>query len=183
MSDLERVRFYLGSSVLDLLSQHCNIVGGAVMQEIDHDWAAVAAWLQGMHRDQFDPADRIIVVHQDSDYYLPNGYGINLNNLFETWTDCNIPVYTMLLYTNHFGIAQEIEQICQWRKIQDRPTIIEAPITEYPGANFPDPVLAADQIVLHAVSMMAGSPRSHRFALYNHLQHLSPDYLAVTIKP
>ena len=183
MTDLERVRFYLGSSVLDLLSQHCNIVGGAVMQEIDHDWAAVASWLQGMHRDQFDPADRIIIVHQDSDYYLANGYGINLNNLFETWTDCDIPVYTMLLYTNHFGIAQEIDQICSQRRLQDRPTIIEAPITEYPGASFPNPEFNTQSIALHAVSMMAGSPRSHRFALYNHLRHLSPEHWAVTIRP
>ena len=183
MSNLDRVRFYLGSPCLQLLSQRCNILGGAVMQEIDHDFESVAAWLHSLHRDQFDPLDRIIVVHQDSDYYLPNRYGINLNNLFETWTNCDIPVYTMLLYTNHFGLREEVDQICQWRKIQDRPTVIEVPITEYPGADFPDPALAADQIVLHAVSMMAGSPRSHRFALYNHLQHLSPDHLAVTIKP
>lgn len=183
MNDLERVRFYLGSPVLDLLSQNCSIQGGAVMQEIDHDWGAAAVWLRSLWRPQFAAQDRIVIVHQDSDYYLSHKYGINLNNLFEIWTECDIPVYTMLLYTNHFGISQEIEQICSERRLQDRPTVIEVPITEYPGASFPDPALDPSQIALHAVSMMAGSPRSHRHALYNHLRHLSPTHWAVTIRP
>jgi hypothetical protein len=139
--------------------------------------------LKSIKKTTFDVQDRIIVVHFDTDYYLHNEFGLTLANLFTLWQRVDLPLYTLLLYTNHIGVGKEVDIICQDRHPKDRPTLIETFINP---ANYSDltystePELNVDTIEYHGLSMM-GAPRSHRFALYNHLNYLA-DKLIFTVR-
>jgi hypothetical protein len=132
---------------------------------------------------QFHPLDRYVIVHFDTDFYW-HGHGVNLNNLFSVWKSLDIPLYTMIYYTNHHGISQEIKNLCWTQESKDQPMVIETLIN--PGNYSVDPYHDFDadvnSIEKHALCMMMGSDRSHRGAVFNHLQHLTPSHIALTIK-
>ena len=149
----------------------------------DYQFDLLEQRLRDNKKDQFDQLDRIIVVHFDTDYYIHNQFGINLINLFSVWRQMDIPLHVMLLYTNNIGIGKEIDIICQESHVNDRPTLIETFINpkNYSSDTYAnEPELHSEQIEYHGLSMM-GAPRSHRYALYNHLKHLSSQ-LALVIK-
>lgn len=175
------VETHLSAAALAQLSQHYTITASAVMLEFDHDFEQFAQWLAQHRQTNYAAQEKILIVHFDTDYYLPGGYGVNLNNLFEVWTDLGVPVSAMILYTNHLGITAEVEKICCNLGVQDRPVVLETLLTKYNHAQVHDTQLAVDQINTHAVCLMAGSPRSHRYALYNHLQDLVPQHIILTI--
>jgi hypothetical protein len=133
-------------------------------------------------KDCYGPKDRYIIVHFDTDFYW-HGHGINLNNLFTVWDELDIPFYTMIYYTNHFGIQNEIAGLCKNRDITDRPMVIETVINpiNYSSSGYTDLDANIDCVTRHALCMMAGNKRSHRFALYNHLKHHIPNHIVASI--
>jgi hypothetical protein len=175
------VETHLSAAALAQLAQHYHIRAQAVMLEFDHDFDQFAQWLAQHRQTNYAAQEKILIVHFDTDYYLPGGYGVNLNNLFEVWTDLGVPVSAMILYTNHLGITAEVEKICQNLGVQDRPVVLETLLTKYNHARPHATDSAVDQINTHALCLMAGSPRSHRYALYNHLRDLVPQHIILTI--
>ena len=168
---------------LQAIKQTCNVLDVFILHKYDYQFDQLRERLAAVKKDQFDPADRIIVVHFDSDYYIHNQFGINLINLFTLWQDLDIPLHAMLIYTNHIGIQREIDLLCKHRDPGDRPTVIETFVNQLsydPALYEHEPDLNVDQIVYHGLSLM-GHPRSHRYALYNHLKHLS-EQLVMVIK-
>jgi hypothetical protein len=181
MINSEGVATHLSAQALDQLSQFYQITASAVMLEFDQDFDQFRAWLLQHRQTQYAPQEKILIVHFDTDYYLHNGYGVNINNLFETWYRCGVPVSAMILYTNHLGIAQEVESICQQLGVQDRPVVIETLLTKYNNAQVHDTKFSVENIDTHAVCLMAGVPRSHRYALFNHVRSLVPEKIILTI--
>lgn len=139
--------------------------------------------LTATRKSQFDPLDRYVIVHFDTDFYW-HGHGVNLNNLFSVWKSLDIPLYTMIYYTNHHGISTEIKNLCQAQSLKDQPMVIETLIN--PGNYDINPYDNFDaninDIEMHALCMMSGSGRSHRGAVFNHLKDQSQDHIAMTIK-
>jgi len=167
-----------------LLEQQFNILSVFETKEFDCGKInRLISKLEQSKKEVYNPDDRYIVVHFDTDFYW-HGHGINLNNLFSVWTQLDIPLYTLIYYTNHYGIKKEIDQLCQGRDAFDQPTVIETMIN--PGNYRPQGYNEFDtditKITHHALCLMAGTMRSHRGALYNHLKHLSPEQIAMTIK-
>lgn len=175
------VETHLSAAALAQLAQYYHIRASAVMLEFDHDFDQFAQWLAHHGQINYAAQEKILIVHFDSDYYLPDGYGVNLNNLFEVWTGLGVPVSAMILYTNHLGMTAEVEKICQTLGVQDRPVVLETLLTKYNHAQLHSTWPAVDQVNTHAVCLMAGSPRSHRYALYNHLRDLVPQNIILTI--
>jgi hypothetical protein len=174
---------WLDKDFQKLLEQHYNLLD--IIETKSFDCGKIDLLIERLLKNKksvYEVNDRYVIVQFDTDFYW-HGHGINLNNLFTVWRSLDIPLYTMLFYTNHFGIGQEIEQLCSWADSVDRPTVIETFIN--PGNYNPEytniPV-NIDAIDTHALCMMAGSQRSHRHAVYNALKELVPAKIEMTLK-
>jgi hypothetical protein len=167
------------------LNQHYNVLGTIEFKHFDCNWEVLEKFFKSTRKDEFDPLDRYIIQHQDTDVYINEcSVGLNLRNFINMAIHLDIPVYTLIIWTNHFGLQKEIDILCKDQHINNRPTIIEsfcalAHIADHD--RYKDYEIAADQIKIHALSMM-GANRSHRFALYNALKHIGSDKIAMSIK-
>jgi len=175
---------YIDNEYQKLFEKHFNIISIIETQQFDCGKIDfLIDVLTQTKKDQYDAKDRYIVVQFDTDFYW-HGHGINLNNLFAVWTKLDIPFYTMIFYTNHFGIKNEIADLCKNREDKDRPLVIETFIdpNNYDPDGYTEFDTDIDNISRHAICMMAGSARSHRFALHNHLRHRIPDHIVASIR-
>jgi hypothetical protein len=167
-----------------LLTEHYNIIN--VSSSASFDCGKIDNLVQTLthtKKTQYDPKDRYVIVWFDTDFYW-HGHGINLNNMFTVWRSLNIPFFTMLLYTNHFGLHKEVNELCKLNHNRDRPTVIETFINpgNYNPKGYEDYKIDLELIEKHALCMMAGSPRSHRYATYNAVKHLVPEQIEMTIR-
>lgn len=175
-------RWLADPEYLRVLRSAYNILDIIEFKSFDLDWSWFDRWAHQHNKVAYGTKDRFLVVHFDTDFYWHH-HGININNLINRWRDLGMPLHTMLLYTNHLGIGQEIDRICAAQDPKDRPTVIETFIN--PGNyldHYPDVDLDTDAITHHALCLMAGSPRSHRYGVYNHLGDLAPHKIALTLK-
>lgn len=166
-----------------LLQSRYNIVGNISFQEFDHDWQHLERFFQTTRPEIFGPDDRYVIEHQDTDIYIEEMLvGINLRNFFQIVHKLDIPQYTIVIWTNHFGLQSELDLLCHGQDPNDRPGLIETFCNIWHVADRYDNFdLDANAIQLHALTMM-GANRSHRFALYNAIKDLAPDRVAISIK-
>jgi len=144
-----------------------NVLDHFEFKNFDSDWHWLESQLKSNKKDVYGPTDRYIIEHQDTDYYLLNdfAYGVGLYNLFNVFKNLDIPLYTMLLYTNHFGISQEIE--CLAPDVNDRPTVIETFLTKtHYSNNYQNIEIDSTDIELPALCLIGGTKRVHRIALF-----------------
>jgi hypothetical protein len=60
----------------------------------------------------FLPEERIIILHDDTDYYVNiESFGDNIYNLFKLMNKYNIPMEFVIVLTNHWGLKTEIEKL------------------------------------------------------------------------
>lgn len=167
---------------LSVLQSRYNILDIIEFKTFDIDFKNMPDRLRPQIKKDYHTQDRFIIVHFDTDFYW-HGHGINLNNMFEVWRNLDIPLFTMIVYTNHIGISKEIDELCKHQHAKDRPMVIETFLN--PGNyldHYPDDTVDLDRIDYHALCLMAGSPRSHRYGVYNHLRHITQDKLVMTLK-
>lgn len=145
-----------------------NVIGHLEFKQFDLDFLKLEEYLQSRKKESFSPNDRIIIEHCDTDFYADvSEFGFNLFNLFTAFRRADFPFFTILLFTNHFGIDAEIKKIVT--DTDDYPTIIESFITvPHYSNNYYDVEVDVNLIEKHAVCMMSAS-RSHRVALFNFL--------------
>jgi hypothetical protein len=166
-----------------VLEQKYNIIDTIILKHYDNNFEQLKVHLSSLKKESFSPFDRIIVVQFDSDYYVDNEVGINLQNLFSVWQEVDMPNFVMLFYTCNFGIGKEIKKICRYDPPTDQPTVVETffNVMNYHNDLIPqDPSMHIDDIEYHGLAIM-GNNRSHRFALYNHIQNLGHK-IAIAIK-
>lgn len=159
-----------------------NIIAHVNFLDFDRDFSILEALLRDVKKDYFEPNDRILVEHFDTDFYLNNfSHGFNLYNLIAAFKNIDIPLFTLLLVTNHFGIKEELGRLLG---DDPCPTVIETFISKlhYTEA-YQDTDIDADKVIMPAISLM-GQHRSHRNALYHFLikNELLP-YIATAIRP
>jgi hypothetical protein len=153
----------------DAIYAKYSIIGHLEFKQFDHDFNILEKHLQLIKKDQFSHNERIIIEHQDCDYYLKDfPYGIGLYNLFTVFKKIDIPLFTILLFTNHIGISREINALAP--DVHDCPTVIESFITKTHYSNNYQPIqLEVDQIQRPGLCML-GQPRVHRHAMYHFLE-------------
>lgn len=167
---------WVDAEFLSALKEKYKISNIFRVADFDQDFNLLRKQLQALKKEVYDPNDRIIVVQFDTDYYVDERVGVNLINLFTIWKEIDIPLWVMIYYTNNIGVSQEIDYICRYDHTKDRPTVIETffnPLNYVPGSYPTDLNLEVESIKYHALCMMGGTTRSHRFALYNHIKHLA----------
>ena len=165
---------------LDFLKQRFNIIDQFAIIDIDQDWPLFALRMASLRR-EFGPRDRILVTHCDVDYYDTHAkHGLSIRNLIYTLQSVDIPRYLLLLWTNHVGIKQEIDMLCQDDHPSDRPTVIESlMLNNHRPHTWYDVAINPDAIEIPALTMMYHQ-RDHRHALLNHTRHLHPEKIAIS---
>ena len=147
-----------------------DVLGHIEFKNIDQDWCWFEQWLRDLHRPRFDSDQRIIIEHMDTDFYRSDlRFGMNLRNLFEAFRVVDIPLFTMLLFTNHFGIEREVCELAP--DPRDRPTLIETFVNRrHVTEHYQEISTRADAVIMPALCLMGGSSRSHRYATYRWLE-------------
>jgi hypothetical protein len=177
------MKYEIPDKVYNLLEQHYQIIDHLSFLEFDHDFNLLKKRLAKIQNKELSPNDRIIIEHQDTDYYLEQcTVGINLRNFFLVLEELDIPRYIFIFYTNHFGISKEIDSLCQFCHPKDRPTVIESFLTKlhYDREKIKNIESNFDQITHHALCMM-NAKRSHRNAMYHALKDIPADTLALNV--
>jgi hypothetical protein len=161
-------RFY------DLLSKHFTILETIHFLQFDKDYDILREKLSNLKKQTFAPNEKIIIEHCETDYYNRNilKHGLYLYNFFSIVKSIDIPLSVFVIFTSHFGIEEEINEILIDHPEDDRPlifeTFIEKPVYDSSPNAYKDIDINIDKIKYQGLSMM-GAPRSHRFALYNYL--------------
>lgn len=165
------------------LESRYNIIGNIEFKQFDHDWGHLRNFFETTKKENFTNNDRYVIEHQDTDIYVKEmSVGVNFRNLFQIITELDIPFYTIIIWTNHYGLQKEIDLMCQHQHVKDRPTLIESFCTNtHTTEYYRDVPINIDHIQHHALSMI-GANRSHRFALYNALKHVDAQKLAISIQ-
>lgn len=165
--------------LITLLNENFNIVGTIKIMDVDHNFDLLKEFFISTKKEVFEYNDRYVIEHQDTDIYIPEmSVGVNLRNFFHIVNELDIPLFTILIWTNHFGIQREIDILCK----NDKPTILESFCDIlHVSNNYKNIPLSPESIKHHALSMM-GATRSHRFALYNELKNEDPNKVALSIK-
>ena len=166
----------------NVLENKYKIIGIIEFKQFDYDWNYLREFFLKTKKQTFDTDERYIIVHQDTDIYLPNiSFGINFRNFLQIVEEVDIPFYTLLIWTNHFGIQKEIDILCKNHHPKDRPDLIESfYTTTHAKDEYKDIDLDLDAITHHAICMM-GQARSHRHAVYHALKHIDKNKLAMTL--
>jgi len=143
-----------------------NVVGQIYLPDYDRDFTKIDQLLSSIKIDQFLPNDRIVIEHFETDYYLPEfPYGFTLYNLFTAFKKLDIPLFTMLLVTNSFGIEKEVNQLVT--DLNDCPTIVSTFLsTRHYIDSYTNISIEAEEITIPGISML-GYARTHRNALFN----------------
>lgn len=146
--------------------------------DVDHNFGILETQLAKTKKDYYHPTDRYIIEHFDTDYYLPDfPYGLSLYNLFTVFKRLDIPLFTMLLATNSFGIEQEVVALSP--DPTDQPTVVCTFVNH--AEHYRDVTISADEITVPGLCMMAGVRRVHRNAMYRFLERESLlDLIAVS---
>jgi hypothetical protein len=169
--------------IRELIHSKYNVVGSIDFKAFDNNFQTLRNFFIQHKKDRFDVLDRFWIEHQDTDIYISEmSTGVNLRNMFQVIFEIDIPLYTIIIWTNHFGLQKEIDLLCKNHHLLDRPTVIESfCATRHVASNYNEICVDEKSIQHHALCMM-GSNRSHRFALYNSLKHVDPNKLAISIK-
>lgn len=144
------------------------IIGHFNFLDFDNNFPILEEWLTQIKKEHYAPLDRIIIEHMDTDYYLPEfPYGFSLHNLITAFNAVDIPMFTMLLFTNHFGIEQEINSLLGNCAQFNQPTVISSFIsTLHYNTGYINHDINIDEISVPGVSLM-NNGRVHRDVLAN----------------
>jgi hypothetical protein len=161
----------LHKSVIDLLASTYDIKFAMDCRNFDLNYKALIDKLLPLQSSVFNPKEKILLVHMDTDYYdplLPCGMiPINVVRIFD---NLDIPLHALLFVTNHFGIRREFDLLVKDRHLKDRPVVIETLLSPMLLNEQYAPIkeISLDKIEKAAVCMMSRQ-RSHRVAFYNFL--------------
>ena len=164
----EAWKTHLTPAFANAIYKKYSIVGHFRIQDFDHDFKLFEKELGTLKKESFSSTERIIIEHLDTDYYHPDfPYGLGLYNLITAFKKSDVPLFTILLFTNHFGISKEIDQLSP--DPNDRPTVIETFVTNCYYSGIQPVVLNVSEVTRPGVCMMR-RPRSHRKATFNFLR-------------
>lgn len=163
-------------SALQEIKKKFNVLLSLNCRQFDSNYQLLIDNLSAIKKDQFQPTDRILIVHMDTDYYdklLPCGLlPVNIIRIFKSM---DIPLYLLLFVTNHIGIKKEFDALLPTQSTCDFPTVIETLLSntllsDYANVNIHDIDFDFDKIEKAGLCML-GQHRSHRVALCNFLRN------------
>jgi hypothetical protein len=166
----------LSLNVRNVFNESFNILGEYDLVCTDYDFDILKRLMSDTHKNVYNSLDKYIVVHYDTDYYLPNcNYGLTIFNLVKTFEELDIPLHTMIFVTNHNGIAREFKELIPKEEIEfNFPIIIDNYLTCFSVASSISSLalsvpLNIDSVTKNAMCLM-GCKRIHRNIVFNSIK-------------
>jgi len=162
----------LAHSARRTLNKKFNILGEFDLINYDSDFNLLRTHIANCRKQIFSSTDKIIIVHKDTDYYMPNSsYGLTVYNLYKTFLELDISLSTMIIVTNHKGIESDFKNLIPFHEQKyNFPIIIDNYISAFRESERLTHRLSdinfTTNISHHAISMM-GVKRIHRNILFN----------------
>ena len=174
----------LNDNFKKLLEKKFDIVDEISFLNFDYRFDWLINRLETSRKDFYRHNEKIIVIHQDTDYYFDEcSVGINLRNFFQVIKNLDISPSIFVFVTNNFNLNKEIDILCKDYHTNDRPLVIPSFIafcqtnqfkhTNHDEYNF-------ENIHYNALCMMH-EIRSYRSALYHSLKNIDNTKIAIQI--
>ena len=174
----------LQTEALDYIESKFNILLKLDVRSFDYNWDLLIKNLKKIKVNEFQPNDRILICHMDTDYYDPLlPVGVVAINLVRCFNMLDIPLYLLLFVTNHYGIGTEFDLLLKNHHKMDRPTIIETLLSSSLLGNIDGTALLNVGKIEKQGLCMVGQQRSHRVALINFFKNKNLlDKVALSVK-
>jgi hypothetical protein len=136
-----------------------------------HDNDTIFNVLSKHDSNKFDDNTRILIFHDDTDYYMPHvKYGLKIFNLYQVCCELNIALNSIIFVTNHAGIGAEFRLLLG--DDARLPMVIDNVVTfnndiSIPIENFNLHIDTSEINIKYNMLCMMGKKRVHRYALYN----------------
>jgi hypothetical protein len=129
--------------------------------------------LQKYQNYTFSPDERIVILHHDTDYYPSGGdvMGNNIYNLFKLLARNSIPMEFAIMFTNHYGIISEVDQLCRNILNQTPPKIIYTALWYDFPCDLENLSPIKYQNIEHLYACLNGVERTHRVLTLSYLNH------------
>lgn len=154
--------------VTNYIHSKYNVLAEINLFELDSAPHKIYDILKASYKNRYQPTDRILIYHYDTDfYYTQSSPGFTVYNLLNCLKLLDIPVCFCMLLTNHYGIAEEINQLSN---DSVKMTIFESNyqlMQTAPKANAID--VNIDQIK-QAFINLNGAQRPHRILFLSYLK-------------
>jgi len=162
----------LAHSARRTLNKKFNILGEFDLINYDSDFNLLRTHIANCRKQIFSSTDKIIIVHKDTDYYMPNSsYGLTVYNLYKTFLELDISLSTMIIVTNHKGIESDFKNLIPLHEQQyNFPIIIDTLISTSNWYEELRPTLKDIEFnanISHNAICMMGAKRIHRNILFN----------------
>lgn len=143
------------------------IVGCIHLSKIDHDLEEVHRQLLALHRVKFEEHQKIVVLHDDHEYFFPGTItGVTTYNFFKLVRHLDIPLSSLVILTTHIGYEKSIE--CFISHKHDRPEVHALLMSKMTWKNiihWLDDLDSITKDVKFNALCILGTPRSHRIKL------------------
>lgn len=94
--------------VIDLVESKYHILETINLYDYDSNPDSLFALFKKYQDYTFNPNERILILHHDTDYYIQNTPGFTLYNLILILSHLFIPGEFLIMLTNHYGIETEV---------------------------------------------------------------------------
>lgn len=153
------------------------VVGEIDFLNFEYDAVGIYQHIASLRRDHYDPDEKIIVYHYDTDYYGATHYGIMLYNFLQTVRSLDISPSVFIMLTSHYGIKQEIEKyyLTHYHNFDiknDHMLIFESSYQMFQSPPKADPVDISVEKISHAYMCLCGRQRVHRVLFLSALKDL-----------
>ena len=156
----------LSTEVVDIVREKYNVIGIIVLSEHDLYPEELATILVKYCSHNFSHNDRLIVLHDDTDYYPNlNSVGNTVYNFFRLCANFDISVNHILFFTNHYNIEEEIKSVAKTVCNSNNIAVICTSLwADYPLDNNIDQTLLDDSVTTYEAlyACLNGQCREHR---------------------
>lgn len=170
-----------------LLSKKFDIVDEVSFLDFDYCFEWLINRLKTTKKDVYKHNEKIMVIHQDTDYYFDEcSVGVNLKNFFQIIQNLDMSPSVLLFVTCNYNLKKEIDILCKDYHINDRPIVITSTIAFYSPKyvkeinNTNHEEYNFENIQYNALCMI-NETRSYRSALYHSLADIDKSKIAIQI--
>jgi hypothetical protein len=154
-----------------MIPSQLEILGEIYLAQYDRDLEMLYRKLVSLRRDRYEPYQKIVIVHEDTEYFFPNCLtGITTHNLMLLINYVDIPLSAIVFVTLHDQFAESIKSFITHD--DDKPEVHVPLVTAQNYHNIKN--ILNDKIeptknIQHGLLCILGTPREHRMKLYQYL--------------
>lgn len=147
-----------------------NIIAIIDLFKFDSDLIGLKNFLLSIKKTSFDSNDRIVVLHNDTEYfYYSNIVGFTTHNFFNIVRDLDFPLYIFTFLTNHSKFDEAIKPFVSHC---DTPTVYNTLVNNVSYYNIKHLTLPVEvkKIIKYKALCLMGVNRAHRTKLFQFLE-------------